>query len=180
MNLSIDKDAIENSFDRIATELLNSKTLDVNGQVFRFTEIEFYYFHKDYHPDEYTHRHLRKAGEWRFHNQGIDITLEGNDVQDGGILIRGILVDGQYINGPIKCLKRIFEAFGKVTEPTSFILKDGTARSIPIIKTIRHLPNSVAHPDFQYKLYRYLVEFEKLEIEAPMRLNIQAKHLRVA
>ncbi len=180
MNLSIDNSAIENSFDRIARELLTSKTLVVNGQIFRFTEIEFYYFHKDYHPDGYTHRHLRKSGEWRFHNQGIDITLEGNNVQDGGILIRGILVDGKYVNGPIKCLQRIFEAFGKATELTSFILKDDAARNIPIIKTIRHLPNSIKHDAFHDKLYRYLVEFEKLTIPAPSRINIQSKHLRVA
>src|SRR5687767_8055609 len=148
MNFEIDNKEIEKSFDRIASELLKRKALIVNNKVFRFTEIEFYYFNEEYHEDKYTHEHERESGEWRFHNQGIDITFKGSEKCDGGILIRGILIDSEYINGPIKSIRKIFEAFGKVTESTSIILKDAEIRDETIIKTFRHLPNTVTYPDF--------------------------------
>ena len=51
MNFEIVNNEIEKSFDRIALELLKRKALVVNNKVFRFTEIEFYYFNEDYHQD---------------------------------------------------------------------------------------------------------------------------------
>lgn len=164
MNLDINPLKIEESFDRIAKELLLEKGIYINDKIFRFTEIEFYYFNEELHPDEYTHEHSRAGGQWRFHNQGIDITLPSQDKIDGGILIRGISVDQKYINGPRKVINAFFEAFGSVINNTHFVLKECNKRDLKIIKTFRHLPNKIKYPHFHTKHYRYIVEFEKTNI----------------
>ncbi|MDN3205591.1 hypothetical protein [Algoriphagus sediminis] len=173
MKLEIDNTNVSKSFDQIASELLNRKVLRVNKDEFRLTEIEFYYFHPTHHPDEYTHSHKREAGEWRFHNQGIDITFQGNEVQDGGILIRGVAINDEYTNGPINALKRIFESFGSVSAKTIVSLHDCVPRDLEIIKTFRHLPNKVTHRDFHLNHYRYLVNLEKLRISNTLKKEIQ-------
>ncbi|SHF51783.1 hypothetical protein [Dysgonomonas macrotermitis] len=176
MNFEIDNAAIEASFDRIAKEILTQKALYVNETVFRFTEIEFYYFNEGHHPDEYTHEHNRIGGEWRYHNQGIDITLGSNDTTDGGILIRGVCFNGKYVNGPRKIWQSIFEAFGKVTSPTTFQLKDGEKRDIEIIRTFRQLPNKIEYPEFLNKHYRYLVELDNLDLTNTIKNKIRQHH----
>ena len=119
MNLDIDNADIEKSFDRIAKDILLNKSLYMNDIEFRFTEIEFYYIHKDNHPDNYTHQLKRDKGEWRFHNQGFDITFDGNnDISDGGILIRGISIKDEYVNGPIKVLKKYLNVLEKLLKVT--------------------------------------------------------------
>ncbi len=71
MNLNVDVNNVEKSFDRIAREILNEKVLLVNDTQFILTEIEFYFFQENEHEDKYTHEHERDGGEWRFHSQGI-------------------------------------------------------------------------------------------------------------
>jgi hypothetical protein len=176
MDLTVNVDAIEASFDRIAKEILLQKALVVNGKIIRFTEIEFYYFHETHHPDNYTHKHDREAGEWRFHNQGIDITFESTQVSDGGILIRGILVDGKYVNGPRKIWTSIFKTFGKVSEPTSFVLDTVETRNVEIIKTFRILSNKIGYPEYHKKHYRYLVDLDDLDILHSDKNAIEQDH----
>lgn len=164
MNLNIENENIEKSFDRIATEILNKKTLFVNEKSFRITEIEFYYFHEDFHKDNYTHEHKRDFGEWRFHNQGLDITFQSNEKSDGGILIRGIQVNNEYVNGPRKIIRKIFEHFGKVSKENKILLSNSTKRNLKILKTFRHLPNKHQEPEFKNKQYRYLTDLENLDM----------------
>lgn len=165
LNLDIDNSDIEKSFDRIARKLLNEYVLLANDIVFEFTEIEFYYFHEKYHPDNYTHKHMREEGEWRFHNQGIDITFKGDKNKDGGILIRGIKTDDVYVNGSRKILMKIFESLGKVEDENKIILKKKTKKSDNIIsKTFRHLPNKIQDERYHDKPYRYFKHLDKLDI----------------
>ncbi|MDU1903853.1 MAG: hypothetical protein E6772_03640 [Dysgonomonas sp.] len=180
IDLNIDNELIEPSFDRIAKELLTEKALFVNDKIIRFTEIEFYYFHADLHADIYTHAHERNAGEWRFHNQGIDITLQHTEgLSDGGILIRGILIDGKYINGPRKVLTSIFKEFGKVTASTSVVLRNAEKRKYPIIKTFRHLPNKIVNKDYHGKFYRYLIELDSLIIPPKVKEEIRKNSIEL-
>lgn len=164
MNLNIDNENIEKSFDRIATEILNKKILFVNEIEFRLTEIEFYYYHEDSHKDNYTHEHKRDYGEWRFHNQGLDITFQSDNKSDGGILIRGIQVNTKYVNGPRKIIREIFENFSKTTNENTILLSDSAERNARILKTFRHLPNKHQVPEFHNKHYRYLTNLESLDI----------------
>lgn len=164
MNLEINNENIENSFDRIAQDLLKNYALLVNNTEFRFTKIEFYYYSEKYHPDEYTHEHDRKGGEWRFHNQGLDLTFQSDKETDGGILIRGISGDNKYVNGPRRILTEIFKAFGSACNSTTLILKATPQRDIDIYKTFRHLPNKNIVEEYHKKPYRYFTDIDKWSI----------------
>lgn len=179
MNLKIDINNVERSFDRIANDLLTSSILLVNRKEFQFTEIEFYFFHEDEHQDNYTHKHTRGEGEWRFHNQGMDITIQSDDKQDGGILIRGIKVDGKYINGPRKIIQEIFRNYSKVTDHNTLTLISTDKNSVEIIKTFRHLPNKNKYKDFHDKKYRYLVDLDNLEITNSTKEKIKTSSITI-
>ena len=158
MTFDIDNERIEESFDKIAKQLLLGHILKINDQELEITEIEFYFFMKGKHEDNYTHPHKRNAGEWRYHNQGIDITLQGNDKQDGGILIRGIKMDQKYINGPLKTVQKIMECMGSVQNSATIQLITNPITNKKILKTFRHLPNKIQHQEFHDKKYRYLID----------------------
>ncbi len=176
MTFGIDDSNIEKSFDNLALQLLSGHILEVNEWELEITEIEFYYFKKGTHEDNYTHPHKRNAGEWRYHNQGIDITFQGNDEQDGGILIRGIRVDQKYINGPLKTVRKIIECMGSVQNPTTIQLIPTQRTDKEILKTFRHLPNKIQYSDFHDKKYRYLVDLDDLDIEESIKEQIRKDH----
>lgn len=178
LNLNIDANNIENSFDRMAIDLFRNWALFVNNKKILFTEIEFYYFH-DNHKDEYTHPHKRDVGEWRFHNQGLDITFQGDEKSDGGILIRGIYVDGKYINGPRLVIGEIFTQMGSVNELNQVQLKRISPIHNDVIKTFRHLPNKINYPEFHDKQYRYIADLETLPLKESEKVIIRSKSVIV-
>ena len=178
MNLKIDNDNIEKSFNKIADELINEFELVANETIFEFTEIEFYYFHEKFHKDNYTHKHKRNEGEWRFHNQGIDITFQGDEIQDGGILIRGIMNNSEFTNGPRKILMKIFEKLGKVENKNVIsLIKKIKKTNYKIFKTFRHLPNKIQDENFHNSLYRYYINLEKLDISKIIKEQMLQKSI---
>ncbi len=78
------------SFDGIANDLILNRAISVNGYLFSFIDIEFYYHHEN-HPDGYTMKHNRPKGELEIHRYGIDLSL-GKTGADGfgGILLCGL------------------------------------------------------------------------------------------
>ena len=179
MNFTIDDSNIEQSFDAIAKELMNEHVIMVNNLEFELTEIEFYYYKTGVHEDIYTHRHLRKAGEWRSHNQGLDITLEGNENQDGGILIRGLKHNGKCINGPLKSLGLLFANMGSVNNPSTLVLKSKNIGDKQIIKTFRHIPNKIQDKAFHLKKYRYITDLDHLDISVPIKNQISSNFMEL-
>ena len=179
MNFTINDSYIEQSFDNIAKQLLSGHILVVNEWELEITEIEFYYFKKKKHEDNYTHPHKRNAGEWRYHNQGIDITLQGEDDQDGGILVRGIKINDKYINGPLKTVRVIMECMGSVQNPATIQLISKTHGRKMIIKTFRHLPNKIKYVEFHDKKYRYLIDLDDLEIFESIKAQIRNNHITI-
>ena len=139
--------------------------LVVNNKEFRFTEIEFYYYHKKIHEDNFTHEHKRKQGMWRAHNQGFDITFEGNEISDGGILIRGIKQksNNKYTNGPRRCIFQIFEKFNNINGlPNIIKFKYKPKEKLTTIyKTFRQLSDNQQQECFADNYYRYYTEIEK-------------------
>ena len=180
MNLKINNQDIPSSFDRIAKELIQDYALFVNDVEFRFTEIEFYYFHYDIHEDKYTHKHDRDGGEWRFHNQGFDLTFQWDNQTDGGVLIRGLKkVGGEYVNGPRKVIMKIFEAFGKAIKESTIVLKPASKRTADIYKCFRHLPNKVQYKEFHDKPYRYYTDLDDLVIPKAQKDMMKDKMKKV-
>lgn len=109
---------IKGKFSTIAEELMcNYQIVSVSGMKFNIHEIEFYFFNRN-HLDTSVHRHNMKAGHWRVHYSGLDITFNGctylNDTcknkkcidcklsSYGGILIRSIGDSENLIVGPLR------------------------------------------------------------------------------
>lgn len=112
-------------FRDIADYLLNRTKIVVGGQAHRLTEIEFYYFDEDIHPDYFAHRDpLQLAfGRWYFHRmdgtykggsfKGLDISF-GDGEAFGGVLLRGLeKEDGTLIDGPCLCVDHFLAAAGQ-------------------------------------------------------------------
>jgi len=164
MEFQINESIIQSEFERISDLLLLNKTLIVNDKKVRFTEIEIYYYMGS-HQDGFTHSHDYQEGKWRFHNQGFDITLRGK-TGFGGILIRGIEVEGKYFNGPRRVVFELMRHINPVDiSENRFGLIDNEKRDLEIFKTYRQGLNEpdpkleCSNPEFfKNAKYRYIVE----------------------
>ncbi len=165
LDLSINRSSSEtivNSFDRIAKELICNWQLNLQGKHYTFTEIEFYYFDKALHPDKYSHKHAYATGKWRFHLQGLDISLgyeteegSGDFKSYGGILLRGIKSTTEYINGPKRILAHIFKTLDNIEETRKeFGLVKQKQQTTEIFKSYRK-GLSERYPEFNRLHYRY-------------------------
>ena len=88
----------------------------------------------------------------------MDLTFKGNEVSDGGILIRGIKVNNECIKGPRKVLFKIFELYGSAFSKNSLSLSKITPIDKAIKIKARHLPNKLRYPEFHDKEYRYFID----------------------
>lgn len=140
MNLEItNKENPITDFRRIAEHLMNECILIVGDGRYRFTELEFYYFNKAKHADEYSHKHKmqQKKGYWYFHGSGLDITFGDQEFYDG-ILIRSIKnlkiqsLKESFINGPIVCIQALFSNFGPIDTSNKFDFCIKEAKSVVI------------------------------------------------
>ena len=96
-------------FSKYANKLMNEYCLKVDDKKYNLIEIEFYFYDKENHPDPYIYcnEKQKKCGEFYFHGSGMDITF-GNEICYGGILIRSIMKEGEYINGSLILLEELF------------------------------------------------------------------------
>jgi len=133
------------------------------NQLIEFTEIEFYYFKEGVHDDESVHPHKLDAGMWRVHKSGIDLTFQHDSIEkkDGGILIRGIKCEGEYINGPLRVLNFIFKKMGNAFDKNTIELKEKNINNELIYKTARHGLGKTANEPYKSALYRYFLDVEK-------------------
>ncbi len=143
LNLSAEskENEIEERFSSIAKILLSDVAIKRGDDLFRFADIEFY-FYNQYHKDIITHPRNCDAMKWYVNDfGGIDLTFRsfvqmGNfknsqnkevrkpvlDEQSyfGGILIRELenLQTGEELKGPWACteLFRIFDTLGKLDD----------------------------------------------------------------
>ncbi|MDI9366494.1 MAG: hypothetical protein QM541_16175 [Flavobacterium sp.] len=193
MILDIDLNAIEDSFKRIADELMNHHVIKVKDVYYRIVDCEFYFNHKESHDDTYTHSHKEqsKKGSWYFHGSGVDITI-GSKNSKGGILIRGIAkltnqanANGDFIVvdkssiGPLNVLTTLFSHFESVFDKDNcFYLVEKNALdeyTLAITKIFQCLRKGLNidkdNQGFHNKAYRfisfpYLPHSEKGMIEA--------------
>lgn len=174
LNLDIDRKSsatITQSFDRIAKDLIENWQFNLQGTLYSFTEIEFYYFDRASHPDKYSHKHSYMVGKWRFHLQGLDISLgyeKEEDTDDfcsyGGILLRGIKSQTEYINGPKRILAHIFKALDSVDKiQKTFGLVEQKNSKVQIYKSVRK-GLSERYPDYNTQKYRYFHSIESWNV----------------
>lgn len=97
----------------IAKELFNNYGIKCGNKIFRFAEIEFYYYKKGIWQDKWnmtTYYRDKKAGELFFHYSGVDICFQSDSKNEfGGILIRSMVEvdkDEKFValhKGPMIC-----------------------------------------------------------------------------
>lgn len=168
INLSINRNNVETSFERIAKELMNEWSLACGKNLYRIAEVEFYLrtINKEdnWHHDSYVHGHdLQKTSHrWYFHGAGIDLTFGQEDFY-GGILIRALcnIENGEYHYGPLKLLVELFGQFPEVygTNHTFGLIpaeKDQFKREDPIAAPRVGL-NPKTDIDMFEKNYRFLI-----------------------
>ena len=109
MEFEIDNEKIEESFKKIASNLMNDYLLMAGDKSYRICELEFYYSSKS-HQDPYIHGHQLqgKMGKWYFHGSGLDLTFGTENIL-ASILIRAIynLDYKKYIYGPLNSVTEL-------------------------------------------------------------------------
>ena len=131
---------LEKKFDEIA-EILLTKTKIVKGtREYYITDIEFYLY-CDGHEDIITYPRSCEAGDWFFHDSGVDISFGSNlsfeddkaKIPDnnsffGGILLRGIKPVGGYsssknlTDAPKNIVDELFDKFSAFEESEHFLV----------------------------------------------------------
>ena len=112
--------------DSYCQTVLDTRQLNINGQIASLVEIEAY-LHSASHPDPYVHQNQdqKNYATWYFHKhkngtykggtfKGMDLIL-GNEKFFFGILIRTIRVGDNVIEGPCNCVNYILKTCGKDT-----------------------------------------------------------------
>lgn len=115
-------------FYETANKLINNYVLQIGDIEIELKELEFYFYDEDKHPDCYTHGDERQTrmGELYVHRinnkystnrkrGGIDITF-GNGKYYGGILIRGIKIDGKFVAGPANVRQAIAQKLNLIED----------------------------------------------------------------
>lgn len=119
LSITVCPDDISEYFKGIADLLMNKFVISKGKDKYEIIEVEFYFFAPN-HPDVITYPRNCKAGQWFFHQSGVDLTFETTNNQFGGILIRGLRKIGgdcEQIFGPLKCVEKlwdVFDAFDRV------------------------------------------------------------------
>lgn len=112
---SSEGDNYETHFSKIAELLLINFAIVKGTDKSEIVEIEFYLFTPS-HPDVITYPRITEAGQWFFHQSGVDITFKSDGKRYGGILIRGIkqiesIGKRRPILGPLKCMDALWDKF---------------------------------------------------------------------
>lgn len=103
----------EDYFAKIAKILMNNYVIKKGENIsYEIVEIEFYLFDPG-HPDVITYPRNCAAGQWFFHQSGVDLTFASTTEQFGGILIRGLrkMSDNKLFLGPQKCVNELWDKF---------------------------------------------------------------------
>lgn len=138
-------------FNVIANSLIKNFAVKKGSKLYRFTDIEFYYYDSqidDYRDDnenkKVTYPRTCKQGQWFFHNSGIDLTFnsDADKGYGGGILIRGLRKEeaNKTLNGPKNCYNELYEVY-----------EDAFSPSAPYIVASNHIEYSVKS-DKRYNL----------------------------
>ena len=110
-------------FYETAKKLMNECILKIGNDLeIELKELEFYYYDDEKHPDKFTHKKPKQLECCKLYvhkksknKVGIDITF-GNAKYWGGILIRGIKVNKEFIAGPARVSQKITKLLGKISD----------------------------------------------------------------
>ena len=153
-----DAEEVQSRFNTLADKLFNEYEILINKEVYDFLEIEFY-FTNEVHEDQTVYARKSAAGKWFFHEYGVDINFESDELHYGGILIRSLFNNKRIINGPLKISQLLF----------SDIDIDGKTSALPVIRKKTNsnsvVPSIIQRFDIpdtrKYRYFNSSVPFEK-------------------
>lgn len=111
-------EALQCLFYETSKEIINHYVLQIDTLYVELKELEFYFFDAD-HQDPYVHKNeiQKKSSNFLYVHEawgnrgGLDLTF-GNGVYYGGILIRGMKHNEQYVAGPALLRNHIVDQLG--------------------------------------------------------------------
>ncbi len=169
----VEKIEIEEIFNDIARCLLSEVIIKKgkDGQKYNILEIEFYYSSAKYpESKKTTYPRKAKAGDWYFHQYGMDLCFESdpfaNEPYYGGILIRSIqrcdVSEAKLILGPGKVCDALFSVYNAFENI-------GYDENMPKIEDKHdYYPVKIDEPT-----YRYHIEDRKYNIGTKLRYTIK-------
>ena len=144
-------------FERFAKGLMRNFQIKKGDKLYWMTDIELDIY-SDEHKDIITYPRNSPAGVWFFHRSGVDITFK-SEVDPhartlvrkpeltsasvfGGILLRGIVMDGNpsiNADGPYKVCDELFDQFNAYETPRNFprIVMASSPRSVEVKRKVR-------------------------------------------
>lgn len=142
--------------------MINKYELKINGKVFQFIDVEFYFFCK-VHKDGFTMNHIRNIGELEAHRYGIDISIGNSENSYGGILIKSLL-DKTKIISKSQIKNELINNF-LIRQNEITINKKQNSTEIKLIQTERENLGKIdigknRTQEFKQEKYRYVV-FDK-------------------
>ena len=160
--------------NEISKDILQNYSIKLNGEIWEFVEIEFYYYSES-HKDIYAHEHsinklpIFKTGQFRIHGAGIDIAISNIENKAyGGILLRTIKKEnGDRIKGPINVCEAIIQNMGDVEGASISLVHRKNENNVNVYKAPRvglklKNDNSVIeeHLKFLVEDYRFITDLE--------------------
>jgi hypothetical protein len=181
--LSGNKKDLVSDFHAIAEDLMQNHILVTKKQSYFLAEIEFYYYHDSFHPDNSTHCHPRQLDSetWYVHRygktdtiiktrrKGIDITFGNGEDAYGGILLRAlqnIQKKDDYVYGTSKILDRIIGDSGSsieqiegqsIFENNNLSLLRVKSNNMEVFNCPRHGLGKTTTPEFINLGYRFFI-----------------------
>jgi hypothetical protein len=148
-----DYESIKKKCKDIAQELFNNYGIKCDNTIFRFAEIEFYYYDSEKYLknrnqlkwQEVTYpRNGYDAGQLFYHLSGIDICFNSQYDKDfgkfGGILIRAIKdLDNRILAGPLNCKDEILNSCKEGKMPDLIKVEASEKQNIELAQTYRSL-----------------------------------------
>lgn len=158
-------------FKDIADILMNKCVIRKGNVSYEIIEIEFYLFNPN-HPDVIAYPRNCVAGQWFFHQSGVDLTFETTSEQFGGILIRGLREtkgERKQIFGPQNCVNHLwdkFNAFEAIESEIPLIIPaDGRIETLPIESYPRWIPVKNDNIKASAKISEWITRVEDEEYE---------------
>lgn len=154
----------DSEFEKIAFELLNNYAIQNHESIYRFTEIEFYWFSPTHNDQStYPRNHVNPDnGDWFFHYSGVDIALKSEKLNGyGGILIRGIycINEKKSFKGPMVCAMKLFSGTSAFSESIKTRIIKHQFDEIQFTKTPRvGLGNNAIKSNSHLLEYRFTIK----------------------
>ena len=161
-----DYESIKKKCEEIAQKLFDNNGIKSGDKIFRFAEIEFYYYDREKYLEnpnlvkwqEVTYpRDGYEAGQLFYHLSGIDICFNSQYNTDfwkfGGILIRALKDEKDIIAGPLNCKDEILNACKNGKMPKLIEVKASEKQNIELKQTYRSLGKTGTDKDHDRLCY---------------------------